>query len=180
MGILVIGGISCYYFMFHHKIELVTCLNDLKDSITTESDILVQLTACQTETKARENFELKAFNSECNERILKLEKDNVTCHTEKQSLKEKIAKCEEDRVPCNERLRNVRKFELDKCLNDFKRLEEKESDTLLKLTECQTEAQENIDNKIIQKLKAEKKKLNEKFTKCEELMQKCEDKKKNH
>ncbi len=77
-----------------HKIELEKCQNYVKSLETEERKTIVKLTECQTESKAKQKFERESKG------ILKLEKDNVTCHTEKKNLNEKFAKCEEDHVSC--------------------------------------------------------------------------------
>ncbi len=88
------------------EINCVSCQND-KDRLRDEYKI--ELDKCQTEarntlaecqtkwSKAKENFERDSKGI-----ILKLEKDNVTCHTEKRNSNENLAKCDEDRVSCKE------------------------------------------------------------------------------
>ncbi len=158
------------------KIKLGTCLNELKNSKTKESDTLVKLTKCHTESEAvQERLDSKRY-----EILLNLEKDNATCHREMKIMKEQSARCENDRVSCQhnrDRLRDEHMFELDKCQND-------KSDKLVKLTECQTERKAmktTYDSNEIIKLEKdnvtcqnEKRNLKEKYAKYEMDRVSCE------
>ncbi len=118
----------------------------------------------------------------------------ATCNAEKKSVNDKFAKSEKDCVMCQndrERLRDEHKIELDKCLNDLKNSETKESKELVKLATCQaaSKAKENyelkgLDSKCNERIlnlvtdnatcHTEKNSVNEKFAKCEEDRVSCQ------
>ncbi len=143
--------------MSEHKIKLDTCLNDFKTLEEKHSVTSLKLVLYETESKAKENFKQESSERYCNDRILKLEIDNATCQTEKESLKEKFKRCEDDRVPCEKNINTLRtehKNELDKCQTEARK-------TLVNLTECETE------RKVNGTCQNENKNLKEKNAKCE-------------
>ncbi len=74
--------------------DCVSFQKDLKNSETKKSDTFVLLTECKA---WREANEPKGYDTE---KIIKLEKDNVTSHTENKYSKENFAKCEKDHISC--------------------------------------------------------------------------------
>ncbi len=173
LGIVAIGSYHYYKEYDEQKINLDKCHNDYIKLKNEESDKLLKLTECQTERKARENFKLENLDSKCNERMLNLEKHNVTCYTDRKNVNEKFAKCEEDRVSCQKDRETLRGYyaglneEYARCDTRFKaQIENEKKGNALPiyslLEQCEKD-KKNCKNHI-KKCEKDKKKNEEKET----------------
>ena len=109
-----------------------------------ELSVTIKYTECYVASEDNVNDELKDSESKCDRRVLTLEKDNVTCHTENKNLKKQTVKCEANNDQYEE--------EIDRLRTEYKDLEIECHKACIKETEVEKNQCKTEYNKCLQSL----------------------------